>query len=154
MGEIVVDTNVWAVADERHERASLECAEACQDLLRTLRSDQVLAVDDDYAVLREYRRNIDPSGFAAKLLNHLQQRGPLHFVALTQDEDDEIFSPGGALESFDVSDRKFVLVALESQPRRPIFDAVDPDWSAHAEGLATLAIPVHELCPCDLENLA
>jgi hypothetical protein len=150
VSEVVIDTNVWAVADERHDQVCLECIETCQQFLRTLQTHRVLAVDDAHQVLNEYRRNIDPGGYFAKLLNQLQQQSLIQFVSLSRGEDDPLFGDGGQLQSFDPPDRKFVLLALESEPHRPIYDAVDPDWSVYSRGLGELGVTVHELCPCDL----
>jgi hypothetical protein len=154
VGEVVVDTNVWAVADEQHGAVSLECVETCQAFLRSLGRETILAVDDRNAITEEYRRNLRRDGWAWKLLSVLQQRGLVVCVALAGTEDHAVFAVGGALASLHDDDRVFVLVSLEATPPRPIVNAVDQGWSRHAAALRQIGVALDELCPCDLDRFA
>ena len=147
MGEVVVDTNVWAVADEQHDAVSYDCIVVCLDFLKTLLIANLLAVHCDWKILSQYRNNISEGGYIWKLLNTLQKQSRIEMVFLSRGEDDPIFLEGGSLAEFDPADRAFVLVALESQPPRQICNATDSDWAEHAAGIQALGLTIRQLCP-------
>ena len=62
-------------------------------------------------------------------------------------EDYNEFPADSHLQSFDPSDRKYVAVALTSQKRTEILNAVDPDWWQHREALKRKGVSVCFLCP-------
>ncbi len=85
MGEWVIDTNIWVVADGGHRSASPECEDGCLAWLITLRrSADGIVVDDAYEILREYRRNLRPGDYVEELLNTLERQRPrrLRWVTL------------------------------------------------------------------------
>ncbi|MBN1285146.1 MAG: hypothetical protein JXB47_07100 [Anaerolineae bacterium] len=160
LGEVVIDANVWVVAD--YDIVSLDdielliCASACRQRLECLRSDtQLLIVDDKYHIMSEYRRYVSnkrkphfENNLASELLNELEQRGRIFPVPVDFDADGyALLPPELGLQNFDPSDRKFVAVALARNPRSPIYNATDPDWSEHVEAIAAAGLTVIELCP-------
>jgi hypothetical protein len=149
----VVDTNVWAVADMRHAAASEACVESCQRWLREFCATGVLVVDyPDLTVLREYRRNLDPSGLWYRLLSQMQQAQRLVGRAIQYDGDGLAVVPShSGLDALHSDDRKFVALAVQ-EPKAPIANAVDTDWSAVADALTNLGVDVIQLCPADIEG--
>jgi hypothetical protein len=57
------------------------------------------------------------------------------------------FPDDDALRGFDVSDQKFVAVALASNEHPPILNAVDSDWWNYGPALARHDVVVENLCP-------
>ena len=68
-------------------------------------------------------------------------RSPLTATACTTS-----FPEAEDVATFDRSDRKFVAVALVHGGQPPIYNAVDSDWSEHAQALARHGVRVEELC--------
>ena len=67
MSDIVIDANVWAMADRQiTEGLPIEeekCIKACRDWLeKFVFGDDRLVVDWQYAIISEYRRNISSNG--------------------------------------------------------------------------------------------
>ena len=157
MTSVVVDTNVGVVANERHAGASPDCVIACVDALeRIVRGNNRLALDDRWEILNEYLRYMASSGqpgpgdaFVKWALNNLAnpercERVPIDRIAEGQYLP---FPDDPSLASFDPSDRKFVAVALASEARPPILNAVDSDWWHAREALARAGVEVKFLCP-------
>ena len=152
MSEVVVDTNVWVMPEARDtEPSRVECAEVCRQWLSELRtSNRSLVVDEQWAIMREYRDNIPKSGFADRLLRELQkQAGRIIWVAIQFESDGQtaILPSALGLQNFDPSDRKFVAVALARDPHSPIYNAADPDWRQHTRLILAAGLTVVELCP-------
>lgn len=64
----------------------------------------------------------------------------------------EPFPDDPALDSLDPPDRKFVAVALASDSRPPILNAVDSDWWHAKEALERAGVQVRFLCPAYLSR--
>jgi hypothetical protein len=153
--EVVVDTNVWRLADKRPKDISLDdvdCVAACKDFLSTLETDKhTLAVDMSFVILGEYRDNLKRGGFGYELLSRLELQWMKRIVfadVQSAHDDHSLFCSGGPLCGFHDDDRKFVMVAIQTDPHRPIYNATDRDWSEHSKGFETAEIEVRELCPC------
>jgi hypothetical protein len=145
VAERVVDTNVWVMPDPEvatlDTAALLDCAETCRSWLHTLRTGEHAAVVDDvYAIMGEYRRNLRRGGFSEKLLNDLIKTNRLIYRAQAVPLVPE-------LAGLDAADQKFAAVALASTPPTPIVDATDPDWKQHGLALRQVGLIVIELCP-------
>jgi len=149
-----VDTNVWAVADER-SGASLDCVERAQEWLRKLLSDAVLVVDGELRILQEYRNNISRQGLWARMLQELQGSGRIFWVDIECDEDGyAIVTDLNLPAAFDPSDRKFVAVACADRSRPPIVNCVDTDWLMVERVLEAAGIDLVQLCKVDLQAMA
>ncbi len=152
MAEFVVDTNVWAMADKLIADANeieLDCIEAAQNWLRAfIAGTDILALDDRYQILGEYRANIRQRGFATQILNQLEKKPRDRLIEVTIEFDDD----GYAILSEEVliddkSDRKFIAVSLKFDPPAPLINAVDTDWTKDKPKLDAAKILVQELCP-------
>ena len=151
MSDIVVDTNVWAMADrlivEGLPKEEENCIRACRDWLeRFVRSEDRLIVDWTYRIILEYRRNISDGGFAEQELNKLETQSGKRFVGQQIEFDDHghaILPPQIAFH--DPTDRKFIALAMQFNPYAPIYNATDTDWTK--EKLAERGFAIYELCP-------
>lgn len=150
----VVDTNVWIMADRDIETIAiideLNCAEACQERLSGFQdSDDLLVVDLQYQILKEYRNNIKKGGLAEQILNQLEtQPRELRLIEVQIVYDSAgyaVLSPG---VNIDASDRKFVAVVLAAPlPQPPIVNATDTDWAKSASDLSRIGVVLLEICP-------
>lgn len=157
MTSVVVDTNVGVVANERHAGASPDCVIACVDALeRIIRGNDRLVLDDEWEILREDQHNMASSGqpgpgdaFLKWALNNLANPQRCECVPIDRIAEGQYlpFPDDPSLASFDPSDRKFVAVALASESRPPILNAVDSDWWRAREALARAGVEVKFLCP-------
>lgn len=60
---IVVDTNVLVVANRKAEHASAECVLVCIGQLTAIQKrEKMIAIDNMFHILNEYRRNCNSSG--------------------------------------------------------------------------------------------
>ncbi len=152
MSDIVIDANVWAMADRTiTEGLPIEeedCIKACREWLEQfVDGDDRLVVDWEYAIISEYRRNISDNGFAVQVLNRLESASRLRFTGVIVDVDRDrhaILPEGLTIE--DPADRKYVAAAMQCDPLAPIYNATDTDWSKEREQLAGLGISLFELC--------
>lgn len=159
MSDIVIDANVWAMADRTiTEGLSIEeedCIKACREWLEQFADgDDRLVVDWEYAIISEYRRNISENGFAVQVLNRLESASRLRFTGVIVDVDRDrhaILPEGITIE--DPADRKYVAAAMQCDPLAPIYNATDTDWSNEREQLAEFGIPVLELCDDYIEKI-
>jgi hypothetical protein len=153
-----MDTNVAVVANGHTPQAGMPCVQTCVAALIGLREHHRMLLDDRGLILDEYRRNLAPSGqpgpgdaFFKWLWDN--QGNPEHCrqvpVTVTDERRQgfEEFPVDSDLERFDVSDRKFVAVAIASQERPPILNAADTDWWEHREALSRHGVEVRFLCP-------
>jgi hypothetical protein len=160
---VVVDTNVGVVANGRAQQASSNCVLACVEGLERLMNDlERLVIDDQWQILREYARNLTPTGqggVGSTFLKWVQTNRTngtrieqVHITPHPQRIFVE-FPDSPQLEAFDRDDRKFVAVAAV-HPRRPsILQAVDSRWDSFTNVLRDYGIVVDYLCPEDIERL-
>lgn len=153
----VVDTNVAVVANGKHPAASPECVRQCIRLLEGIRRRERVAIDDDWRILGEYRKNLFESGqpgvgdrfFRWLLQNHANHRRCVKVILTPIDEAAQIyteFPSSPELVGFDPSDRKFVAVA-NAHPSKPrILQAVDSKWRGFEGALVAVGIHVDFLC--------
>ncbi|GAB4421675.1 MAG: hypothetical protein Kow00106_18700 [Anaerolineae bacterium] len=157
----IVDTNVPVVANRRSEQASLECVYACAHQLKQITREGKLVLDDRWLILREYMRQLSPSGqpgvgdaFLKWVLNNIANPTRIEAVSITpinpHDSDDRTdfreFPDDPALADFDRSDRKFVAVCVAHPQHPPILNATDRDWWNFREALSVHGIRVEFLC--------
>ena len=161
MSEVVVDTNVWVLADKitsiSDETPAIEadCIKASYRWIqRFLASDDKLVVDRAYRIFREYRNNIVEGGLAELELNRLESipLERLAFVDIEFDRDGHAIVPDEVMIA-DESDRKFIAVAIAAKPYAPIYSATETDWTEEHEKLSNFGLIVHELCPDYIEQL-
>lgn len=156
MRAAVVDTNVLVVANEASAHATLDCIITSIDALSALRRSGVVALDDEFLILEEYRRRASPAGqpgigdaFLRHLYDNLYNEAVCRLVTVTPIEDGSFaeFPADDRLANFDRDDRKFVVVALGCKPTARVLNATDTDWWHHREALEDNGVQVRFLCP-------
>lgn len=152
----MVDTNVPLVANGKAEQADLECEVACVRKLIQIQSEQRTLLDDKMLIMGEYRRNLSQSGqpgvgdaFFKWLWENQANEQHCRTVPLTVHADRGFveFPDDARLSSFDLSDRKFVAVALASGTDPQVLNASDTDWWHDRQTLAEHGIQIVFLCP-------
>jgi len=158
VSDIVIDANVWAMADRPIMKGlpieEENCIKACRDWLEQfVNGDDRLVVDWQYAIISEYRRNISSNGLAEQLLNRLESVSLSRFtgVNLDLDRDNHAILPQG-LTLDDPADRKYVAAAINCDPHASIYNATDTDWLKEREQLSRYGLTIHELCPDYIEQ--
>lgn len=151
MNDKVVDTNVLAVANGRHETASPSCRTASIKSLKKILENGRIVVDSSGEIIQEYKTYCSPSGqpgvgdvfFREVLLNYV---GKILRVDLPRNSDGSFvdFPTDSDLLKFDNSDRKFVAAAAKSGAA--IVNATDPDWLEHKTALNKNGIVIEFVC--------
>ncbi|MCL4821455.1 MAG: hypothetical protein KJ067_20155 [Vicinamibacteria bacterium] len=150
---LVIDTNVLAVADGRAGQADEECVAASVGALQAARGGTVW-VDEDLQILDEYRRNVGPPGagfaFFKWLFDNQANPDRCRRVAIHPRGaagDFEEFPEDNDLAGFDYDDRKFVAVARASGVDAEIVNSSDTDWWHHRAAFERHGIRIRFLCP-------
>lgn len=155
MDAFVVDVNVAIVANGKASNADSQCELDCIQKLVHIQKNLVV-IDDDDLILKEYRRNLAMSGqpgvgdeFMYWLFQNQCKSSKCERVRITDDSDRvfEEFPTDPRLADFDRSDRKYVAVALASKHRPVIVNAVDSDWLHHEAPLKDCGVHIDQLCP-------
>jgi hypothetical protein len=156
---VVIDTNVLAVAEGMHDRASDECRLACVQLARRVGDGLRVGVDSNDAILREYLGTLQSgrtAGIGAKLAISLWRRRydsrVCHQIAITPLDDpagsyEEVPNP---LRDFDVDDQKFLAVAGAEGTVPPLFQALDEEWWRRRVELGANGLDIQFLCVTEL----
>jgi hypothetical protein len=149
----VVDTNVLIIANGYGEYPA-NCIRACKGCLDETASG-IIVIDDAGLIVREYRRNINPSGqpgpgdiFLIWLMQNMWDHERCEQVRITPIEDGSFaeFPTDPDLANFDRSDRKFVAVALTSANEPEIVNAADSDWEHAQPTLERNGVRLRFLC--------
>ena len=156
MNAYVIDTNVPIVANGKSQQASPDCVLACTDALDRSRNGMI-CLDDKYRIVQEYMNNLRMSGQPGAgdavmkwVFQNQANPGRCETVRITptnrERENYSEFPDDPDLREFDPSDRKFVAVAVASQHRPRILNAVDSDWWHARDALHRNDIQVEFLC--------
>lgn len=150
----VIETNILIVANGESDQANGACQRKCIDLLLEVSDAASLALDRGGKIFDEYSVYCNYSGEPGAgdeffVWVHENKWTSCRLVSITPHEDRgyEEFPEDEALRTFDPSDRKFVATALGCEPTATVYNAVDSDWSHHADPLAAAGLKVKELCP-------
>ena len=154
--EVVVDTNVPVVANGKTDQAGWACEAACIRALIQVQAERRTLLDDKGLIFKECQKRLNFSGqpglgdaFFKWLWEN--QANPQHCrivpVTVHADRVFSEFPDDPRLSSFDLSDRKFVAVALASETGPQVLNAVDRDWWDHCQALAENGVAVVFLCP-------
>jgi hypothetical protein len=152
----VIDTNVLIVANNREsDQASPECITSCATWLEKFKKEGILVIDSNWLIISEYKKKVNQLGQPGVgdaflrwvLLNH-GNSNRCHQVSITKISEHEFkeFPKTESLEKFDLSDRKFVAVALTHPQRPAIVNAVDSDWYNHQNALSEHKVQIEFLC--------
>lgn len=155
MSEVVVDTNIWVIADEQpaevKSQAEKDCILACCDWLELfVRGDDCLVIDDydTFQILTEYRNNIRSGGLAENILNKLSSSLFSRLVRKRIELDSDNFAlVPSQFQQIHKNDRKFVAVAIQCEPFATIFHATDRGWITNRDLLEENSLPIKGLCP-------
>ncbi len=157
MSSFVVDTNVLVVANENNDQADDDCILSCVNKLEAIKNSSVVVVDDQMLIFDEYRKHASMSGQPGvgdafmKWVWEIQATDRCERVPLTsQIGADDMFDqipPAIDVSNFDRSDRKFLAVACASTLNPTILNAVDSDWTTHAQTFRQNGINIEFLCP-------
>lgn len=154
-----MDTNVGVVANDGHPDASPECVRSAIARLHQLMANEILVLDADWEIIREYERNLTPKAgpraghlFLRWVYSNRTNPERCHTVELirTAENQYEAFPTDPVLSTFDPSDRKFVAVALTHPANPPVVNAADKDWYEHHEALARNGLRVEFICPAEM----
>lgn len=157
----IVDTNVAKVANGKETDASEECQLACIDALSGIvKGIATIYIDEQGCIFEEYRRHLDFSGqpgvgdeFFRHLFHHQYDIKKCRIIPITPKDDSfEEFPDDPGLAGFDLSDRKFVAVAVAAGKEPSIWNAVDTDWEEYAVPLKNNGIKVKQLCVCNSKS--
>lgn len=147
----VVDTNVLVVANGRDDNASVSCRLAALNALKKIIENDVVVVDEEGMIQREYKKYCEPSGqpglgdeFYKKLLQEYSTK--VRRVDLPRNPDGSYvdFPTDPRLRTFDQSDRKFVAAAVRSGAQ--VVNATDGDWLDHNDALRHHGVTVDFVC--------
>lgn len=154
----VVDTNVLVVANGGHPGSGEICQFACQTLLFSLTEGHRISVDDSNLIFEEYFRNANRSGkpgigdaFAKWLWENQGYPSKCEKVAIGASNISECVQfenipDRPPFNTFDLSDQKFLSVAIGSRYAVAIHNATDSDWNMLREALPELNLILSQTC--------
>jgi len=151
---VLVDTNLPIVANGNAPQATTSCVAACAARLQRVQREGGLVLDDGWRILREYMRNLCQAGepgvgdaFLRWVLTNRTNPGRCILVHLRESNGTFLdFPRDPELQSFDLSDRKFVAAALTHHCRPPILNATDSDWWHSLAALRRNGVSVEFVC--------
>ncbi|MGC1376616.1 MAG: hypothetical protein WA821_10340 [Anaerolineales bacterium] len=162
MTKIIIDTNVPITANGRSvDQASPQCIIRCVKLLDqfTKAPESMLVLDDGWEIIKEYKNRLNQSGqpgvgdfFLKWVLTNWSNPNKCELKEITPTLIDnkptytEFPNDDLLLADFDLSDRKFVAVAMTHEEHPPIWNAVDSDWRIYFDALSSHGIKVEFLC--------
>ena len=163
MMAVIVDTNVAVVANGQSSQASPNCVDTCINRLEgIIRGEEKLVLDDMWAILGEYMRNLRSSGepgagdrFLLWLLRNKDTQCDLVSITPVNGSDNafEEFPDDPALDDFDPADRKFIAVACAHSEKPPILQAVDSKWLDFRDAFRRNGVTVVFICEDDIQRL-
>lgn len=158
MNSIVVDTNVWVAAGKSIVDAEtieeVECIESCADWLQGfLKGDSRILVDVEGKVIDEYQTYIRQGRYPDSTLSQLWSElwGKLEMKVIQFDDSGYAVLPRN-IRFHDREDRKFLALALTTDPYAPIYNSMDTDWEKEKDQLTGLGLTVIELCPSYIQD--
>ncbi|MBF0603920.1 MAG: hypothetical protein HQL07_09530 [Nitrospirae bacterium] len=156
----LVDTNVpiianLATAPEKIPDDLLECVEACVEVIEHVVKRGGLVLDAGDEICEEYRHKLSMSGqpgvgdkFVKWVHDHRWSwDGEDRVEILKKGNTYQQFPTHPGLKNFDLSDRKFVAVAIAHPEIPPIFEATDSKWWGWKDALKEVGITTLFLCP-------
>lgn len=162
---LVVDTNVFAVAQGLQDRASETCRAHCAELLSQIQQGKhILVVDDEHsgeAIFNEYLqvlKDTHMSGVGTKLAINLWRRR--HDTAVCRKVNiTPCDAPPGSfdevperLKDFDIDDHKWIAVAIAEDSHPKIYQALDGEWWDRSRDFVESGVDVVFLCAADLSD--
>ncbi len=160
----VVDTNVLMVANKKNKAASSGCIQVCADQLHEIASAGKVVLDDEWRILHEYARHLNPSGqpgfgdffykWALTNRKNPQRCELVKITPLPTEIENFLEFPGDKrLEDFDPSDRKFIAVSMAHPQHPPVLQALDSEWWKFKTELEDNEVNVVFLCEADISGI-
>lgn len=159
MPDVIIDTNVLAVAEGMQSDASESCRAACIDILKRVENGIVVVADSGDLILSQYVQVLEQSATAgigvklAKRLWRLRHGGQVcRLVDITprQPPESGFEEVPDVLADFDDDDLMFVAVASADPESSPICQALDEQWWQRRADFVDCGIDVQFLCSPDL----
>ena len=157
MAAFVVDTNVALAANGKASHAPIECQLNCVETLQRIVERDLVVVDDKGFILNEYHDRLNFNGqpgvgdyFYRYIFDNQGHQDKVEKVSITPiggHGNFHEFPNDPALNNFDLSDRKFVAVALTSNSNPIIINATDTDWAHYDAVLQRHGLSIRYLCP-------
>jgi len=159
----IIDTNVLVVANNGAHHVSQNDVMLCQEFLSDVYSNSIIYIDSLNLIFDEYFRHASRSGqpgigdaFAKWLFHNQAIEDVCKIIDITvsgtnHDSFSE-FPDDPRLESFDLSDRKFVAVAVSAQKLPQICNASDTDWYEYFEIFSSIGVQIKFICPSLMSN--
>ena len=153
----IVDTNVPLKAAQRPENEiDKACASACLNFISDLmKSKDTLVIDSQWEILNEYlkyyensRQDTVATEFFKWVLQNIRttKRIDMHNITKTAENTYVEFPSSSELVGFDLSDRKFVALAIAHPAHPPICNGSDTDWWIYRNALSKQGIKIKFLC--------
>jgi len=160
----VVDTNVPIIANGSEPHASLQCRLHCVERISRLIKSDIIAIDDGYAIILEYRTYLKSTGqpgvgdaFLRWILTNYANPRRCHRVKITPVRSARLYKEfplDAGLKAFDPSDRKFVAVSIAHKKHPIILEAIDRGWWIHRTALGAHSVEVCFLCEREIRSAA
>jgi hypothetical protein len=155
---VVVDTNVPVAANGRDTHADAACVTACARELRRITTKEVVVLDEERQVLKQYLNNLGTKGqpgpgdvFLKWVLVNLANRSRISLTSIAVDPSTRsgyaCIPDRVELARFDRSDYVFLALAVSHPDKPAIVNATDSDWAEHWAVMKTLSVVVKFLCP-------
>lgn len=159
MDEIIVDTNVPLTADGGY--LSVTCQGHCAEFIEAvIRGKLTVVIDDQWHLIREYQNKMPGSTqgsfsrlFWKYVVTNMADSNKVKQVSITAIGDDDFEEFPQSLRDeidFDVSDRKFVAVAVANDGKAPIAQAADSKWIGWETALKEVGVNILFLCKDEL----
>ncbi len=151
MTDFVIDTNVAVVANGKNTHTDKQCHLKCIRKLNAVVDQDVIVIDDAGLILNEYKGYLSFSGSPGvgdKFFKHIvdnQWQKKVKRVTITESSDPTRGFKVLPSNTFDLSDRKFLAVAVVSGAT--VINAIDSDWTKNKMLMSQVGVRVEELCP-------
>lgn len=149
----VVDTNVLVAANGRDTHVDVSCQVRCADELERIAREEVVCIDDQWLIIREYRKRVEHKGqpgpgtvFYKTIWKKMGNPNRVRRVSVDhRDPEGRDFADPVLPRHNLKKDAKFLAVAVKANAT--IVNAADSDWAEHRELTDELGVRVRQLCP-------
>lgn len=168
MEAVIVDTNVIVYANGTDDENLLGCVKSCQSrLFEILNRPEIVLIDDDWRILREYRKNTNPNTkkgigdlFVKELLQNQTNTNFCRIIRITpltgNGTEFNEFPDDPELTDFDSDDRKFIAVGIayytQYQVTPSILLAIDRGWIHFIDTLQNHGVQIELICEEDMQQ--
>jgi hypothetical protein len=154
---VVIDTNVLAVAEGMHGKASDLCRAACVQIARQVQQGRPVSVDTGDRIVSEYfqvLKDAETSSVGKKLalrlyrLRHDPKVCRQVEITPTEFPGTSFVEVPETLKDFDIDDHMFIAVAASDDA--VILQSLDKEWWERRKDFAKAGVDVQFLCIGDL----